>query len=204
MIKGIYREYFQKSRVFLYPALEITNKTGITPIGTYLAWKDKGITAGHKKLIAVFHARKDREFHLFENSRLRAHKWFLECIETEDPEKGELKVFIFDLSKTETSLQGKKVKQWSLSRDWDLFLQGRYSVLSKEIKLRIKSFFKPSHNKYVYVESFLEPSKYYVLYAEILGVPVSVLKEATELTDRPDLKKETLELKIKKIKIKTL
>jgi hypothetical protein len=40
VIKSLYKDYFQKSRVFLYPALEIKRGGSVTPVETYISWKN--------------------------------------------------------------------------------------------------------------------------------------------------------------------
>ena len=38
-MKKVYAEYFQKSKVFLYPLLEIKKGVRYVPIETYIAWE---------------------------------------------------------------------------------------------------------------------------------------------------------------------
>ena len=61
MIKSLYTDYFQKSRIFLYPALVIPRGTSVTPTETYTSWTGH---YDHKdcKFIATYHLRSDKEF----------------------------------------------------------------------------------------------------------------------------------------------
>jgi len=66
--------------------------------------------------------------------------------------------------------------------------------MSPPVKRRILEFFKNNHSNYKYLDSYLNPEKYFNTYAELLKVPVEVLHEVGELCSPPDLKKETLKL----------
>lgn len=179
VIKTLYREYFQKSRVFLYPALEI-RRGGITPIQTYVSWTDQ-IDHTDMKLICLYHIRDDVEYRVFEKHKLLGNRLFEQFIET-DNNQG---IYIFDFSE--------------FKQDWKYFLEGKYSKLSVKLKKHIKDFFRTNNSHYVYIESYLEPHKYYNLYADLLGVTERVLKEVVELTEKPLLEKETFEFSLKEI-----
>ena len=40
-IQSLYRDYIQKSKLFLYPLLDIKRGVSVTPTETYMAWKGK-------------------------------------------------------------------------------------------------------------------------------------------------------------------
>jgi hypothetical protein len=181
-IKTLYRNYFHKSRVFLYPLLDI-NRKSINPIQTYISWEDQ-IDPEDMKLICLHHIRDDIEFRQFEKLKLLGNKLFHSFIELED-NKG---LYIFDFSE--------------YKKDWNHFLNGKYSLLSPGVKKCIKDYFRGNADHFVYIESYLEPQKYYNLYAELLNVDAHVLKEAVELTDKPLLEKENLLLTFKTIEFK--
>ncbi len=74
-IKMLYKDYFQKSRVFLYPILGIKRGVSVTPINTYVSWE------GHYKpedckLICTYHIRDDKEAKMFEKSALLGNRLF--------------------------------------------------------------------------------------------------------------------------------
>ena len=181
-IEKLYREYFQKSKVFLYPALEIKKGISIAPIQTHIHW-DGFVKKEERRLICLYHQRDDAEYKEFERTKLVGNKLFEKLISIDH--EGPKGVYIFNFDEYD--------------EDWTAFLKGRYSNLSPELKRKIKTFFKPSKTSYVYVESYLHPEKYYSLYAELLGVSTDTLKEVGELTSAPDLEKEALKIKIKSL-----
>ena len=183
-IKSLYRDYFQKSRVFLYPALEIRKGSSVTPIQTYVAWKDV-LKPSDVKLVCLYHLRDDMEYKTFEKNKLFGNRLF-EDFRTCADNKG---IYIFNFDQ--------------YIGDWDNFLKGKYSKISPEMKRRIRDFFKGNSN-YIYVDSFIQPDKYYALYAELLGVRIDVLKETVELCSAPDLDKETVKITMQDLDIKKI
>ncbi len=170
----------------MYPALEIKKAASIAPIKTYVSL-DGHIGPEDKKLICLYYLRDDKEYKEFEKIKLKGNKLFEKFIEVADePPKG---IYIFNFDKYD--------------KDWALFLKGRYSKLSKELREKIKDHYRHSDNNYTYVESFLHPNKYYSLYAEILGVDVETLKSVGELTDPPDMEKEALKISMERLGITT-
>ena len=180
-IKSLYREYFQKSRVFLYPALEIKKGSSVTPIQTYIGWKDN-IKCEDKKLVCLYHLRNDKEYRAFEKTKLFGNKLFDDFKELED-NKG---LYIFNFEQ--------------YGRDWEYILKGKYSKVSPELKRKIRDFFKGNTN-YVYVDSFIQPDKYYPIYADLLGTKIELLKEVGELCSAPDLNKEVVQTVVKNFEI---
>ena len=65
---GVYLEYFQKSKVFLYPLLQI--KKGIThvPIQTYVAW-DNVYSVNDHKFFCEYKTKKTKVFNKFADER---------------------------------------------------------------------------------------------------------------------------------------
>ena len=178
-IKSLYREYFQKSRVFLYPALDIKRGNSIIPLGTYIAWEQLGIEPKDAKLICIYKHRTDQEYLDFEAKMLKGNKLFETSVLIND---GCEMAYIFSFN--------------PFKQDWLYFLTGKYSRMSLIFKRKIKDFFRQSGNNYVYVESFLHPEKYFALYSELLNVSISDLKEVGELCSPPDLSKETFSVQL--------
>lgn len=176
MIDSLYKEYFQKSKVFLYPALNISKQFGITPIMTYIGLNDICNT-NDIKLICEFHLRNDPDYLAFENKKLYKNHLFQDFYET----CRKTGLYIFDLS--------------SYAEDWFYFLNGQYSKLSGPLKASIVNYHT---NKYQrkYVESYLNPRNYYDIYAELLGCDAHLLEKVVELCDKPDLTQEHLEVKL--------
>ena len=182
MIKSLYKDYFQKSRVFLYPALEIRRGVSVTPIETYMSWE------GHykiddSKLCCLYHLRDDIDFRNFERSKLTGNKLFYDFKQVED-NKG---VYVFDFS--------------HMKDDWDAVCNGKYSTISQEFKKRILAFTGYNNGNYAYIDSFLFPARYFRLYAEMMDVPEEMLKKVGELCSKPDLEAESLDVKVMDLRL---
>ena len=70
-INALYRNYFQKSKIFVYPLLGIKKGSSVTPVQTYFGWNDY-VTPEDMKLVTVFHARTDQDYVDFEKTYLFA------------------------------------------------------------------------------------------------------------------------------------
>lgn len=183
-IKSLYKDYFQKSRVFLYPVLEIKRGSSVMPIKTFVSWE------GHykpedRKLICLYYLRDDEEFIRFEKQKLINNPLFHDFKHAEE-DKG---VYVFDLSGS--------------ADDYDAFLKGRYSKMSPVHKKKVKSYYGVYNSNFVYIDSYLNPEKYFLMYSEILGVDSEELKKVGELCDPPDMEKELLTMDIIELNIKT-
>jgi hypothetical protein len=177
-IKAVNTEYIQKSRLFLYPLLDIKRGVSVTPIQTYMSWEDKYCFTD-SKLICKYYIREDTDFLLFEKVKLLGNPLFHEFIPVDD----EVGIYVFDLSKLEADF-------WRITT-------GKYSEISKKSKTKILSFFRSHTKHFVYIQSYLEPEKFHGMYKEILNCKMSALKAAHELCSKPDLEKETLKLGVK-------
>jgi len=176
-INSLYKDYVQKSRLFLYPALDIKRGVSVTPIETYVSWN------GHYKpedgkLVCLYHLRSDEDFRSFEKSKLLGNKLFHDFKRVEE-NKG---VYVFDFN--------------GLRKDWDAFLQGKYSCFSADHKRKIKNFTGANSSDIPYIDSFLNPERYFKMYAEMMGVKENVLREVGELCSVPDLTLETINVNI--------
>jgi len=177
-IQSLYKDYFQKSKVFLYPVLDIKRVVSVVPIDTYAFWEGH-YNMGDCKLSCLYHLRTDPEFRQFEKIKLFGNRLFHDFKQTAD-NKG---IYIFDFS--------------PFKEDWNNFLRGKYSLMSAAHKSKIKSFYGQNSRNYAYIESFLHPEKYYSMYSEIINVKEEVLKDVGQLCDRPDFVKETLTVSVK-------
>jgi hypothetical protein len=177
VIKSLYKDYFQKSRVFLYPALGIKRGVSVTPMETYVSWK------GHyamedRKLCCLYHLRSDEDFRNFEKTRLLGNPLFHDFKQVDDG-KG---VYVFDLE--------------PIKENWDHFLKGKYSRFTREHKTRIKAYMGAKSPHAPYVDSFLDPEKYFRLYSDLMNVNERILREVGELCSRPDLDSEILDISV--------
>ena len=185
MIKSLYNDYSQKSRVFLYPLLGVQRGVSVTPICTYTSWVDHYDHTDYK-LVCTYHIRDDKEFYMFEKSKLFGNPLFTDFYHPED-NRG---MYIFNYE--------------DFSKEWDKYLEGKYSTFTDEFKKIILSFFSKSRANYEYVDSYLNPHKYYDTYARLLNCDKSVLEQVVELCDKPDLDRETIDVKIKSLEIENI
>lgn len=181
-IESLFKEYYQKSRIFLYPILEIKRGSSVTPIETYIAW-DEHYSSKDMKLICLYHLRDDPEFRIFERDRLLKNKYFFDFKEVE----GNKGVYVFDFS--------------SHKKDWDKLMLSKYSQFSYPYKRKIEIFYGRRDSNFAYIESFIYPEKYYAMYADIMNVDESILREVGQLCSKVDFKKETLSIKVKDLQI---
>ena len=135
------------------------------------------------KLMCLYHLRDDMEFRNFEKEKLLKNKYFYDFKQV-DGNKG---VYVFDFSE--------------YKKDWDKLLLGKYSQLSIFYKKKVENFYGKRDSNYAYVESFLYPEKYYAMYAEMMMVKESLLREVGELCSKIDFEKETLTIKIKDLQL---
>lgn len=170
---GVYLEYFQKSKVFLYPLLKI--KKGITrvPIQTYVAW-DNVYSTNDLKFLCQYKTKQTPKFNSFAKSHLLNHSLLEEVIELNE----NTQLFIFDFSKFKS--------------DYNKFLKGKYSQYSLDSKISIIDFFGTQDKIGSYVEGFLTPEGVHDEYAESLGVNIKSIEDIYEVCTPPDLEKETL------------
>jgi len=166
----------------MYPALNIKRGNSIVPIETYAIWQDH-YGKNDYKLTCLYHLRNDREFRAFEEVKLFGNKLFYDFKQV-DGNKG---AYTFDFS--------------SQKEDWEAFIKGKYSQISLEQKKKIKAYYGTNSPNYPYIESFLHPNKYFRLYADMLHMKESVLKEVGELCSLPDFEKETLNISVKNLEI---
>jgi hypothetical protein len=176
-INALYRKYFQKSKIFLYPLLEIKRGTSVVPSETYLSWSTS-YSPEDMKLVCLYKHRTDSEYINFEKHVLLKHNRLCDYIKIDS----ESSIFTFDFS--------------DLADDWMHFVNGRFSKISPDIKRKIINFFDKNSGNYIYVMSYLYPEKYFEDYAKLLNCPVELLQSVGELCDKPDLTKENLTIEV--------
>jgi hypothetical protein len=172
-INALYRKYFQKSKIFLYPLLDIKRGTSVVPSHTFVAWNDT-YKPEDMKLICLYETRLDKEYINFEKNVLLKHNRLHDYVKID----AEQSVFIFDFS--------------DYANDWMCFLNGSYSKLDSKTKIKILDFFEKNSGNYVYINSYLNPENWFERYAELLGVEKEMLEKVGELCSKPDLSKEIL------------
>lgn len=172
-ISALYGQYFQKSKIFLYPLLDIKKGSSVTPIQTYFGWNDV-YTPEDVKLIAIYKLRDDSQYINFEKNILLKHSRLTDLIKLNEDEM----LAVFDFS--------------DLTDDWNNLLKGKYSKLTINVKRKISTYFQSNTANQVYINSYLYPKDYFEIYSELLQVDVTLLKEVGELCSKPDLEKEIL------------
>ena len=174
-MEKLYKEYFQKSKVFLYPLLGIKKGVRFVPTQTYLSWGDK-YNIDSNKLLCLYVTDKDNknEFTLFSDKKLKT----LPVFEKEHIINDYNYLYSFDLT-----LPLKK-------RDLKKFKQGKYSEFSKKTKETIIKFFGEKGKIAEYIESYLYPEYYFEDYSELLNINQEDLEKVGELCSKPDFQKE--------------
>ncbi len=179
-INEIYRKYFQKSKIFIYPLLDIKRGSVTVPTETYISWKEK-YNENDIKLICVYKTTDKSDYIKFEKEVLLKHtRLYDHTIINKNTS-----VFVFDFS--------------DIKIDWFNFIDGKYSKIDKTLKNRILNYFNNNSANFVYVESYLFPEKFYDDYAAILNINAETLKSVGELCSKPDLEKETLKIIVKNL-----
>ena len=174
-MEKIYREYFQKSKVFLYPLLGIKKGVRFVPTQTYLSWNDK-YNIDYDKLLCLYVTDKNNKdkFTLFSDEKLKILPVFEEKHDIDEFNF----LYVFDLT-----LPLKK-------RDIKKFKEGKYSKFTKKTKETIIKFFGERGKIAEYIESYLYPEYYYEDYSELLNINQKDLQDVGELCNKPDLQKE--------------
>jgi hypothetical protein len=172
-LDNVYKNYFQKSKLFLYPLLKIRQGASIVPIQTYIRWISS-YELGECKLVCVYHNRDDKEFKDFEKRFLIGNELFFDYFLL--PSK--MVAYVFDFS--------------NYAHDYRKICLGKYSELSSEFKFKILKFFNLNPHNHAYVDSYLYPEKYFGLYSDLLNCDMELLIKVGELCSPPDMNEETL------------
>lgn len=175
-MKGVYTDYFQKSKVFLYPLLRFRAGLSFVPVQTYVCWEHL-ITIDESKFLCEYNVGTSEKFELFSNSYLKKHPLFYEYVQLDEDRH----LFIFDFTRYKL--------------DFKRFVDGKYSKFSLDAKITILDFFGNKGNISEYVSLFLSPNSAHKLYAEALDVSIKQIEEVFEVCSIPDLEKETLYFK---------
>lgn len=174
MIEKLHKKYFQKSKSFLYPALGIKRTAYAIPTATYISIEGS-IGAEEAKLVCSFKRDDSERYTEFENNMLTTSPLYLEKIEFKD-----CNLYVFSME--------------IYQKDYFNFILGKYSKLSNVLKKAIKDYYGERTMEYTYMETYIYPEKFFVVYAKLLNVDVEILEKIGELCDPCDLDKETLKI----------
>ena len=170
---GVYTEYFQKSKVFLYPLLELKKGLAHVPKQTYIAWEDV-YSVEDRMFLCVYKTPMNESFEKFMVKNILHNKYFEEHIQLDTNKQ--LIVFNFN----------------SVKFDYDKFINGKYSAFTIDSKILILDYFGDDNKVSEYIQGFLSPESSHEEYAEFLGVSIDSLQDVYEICTPPDIEKETL------------
>lgn len=170
---SVYTQYFQKSKVFLYPLLKLKKGAEFVPIETYICW-DGVYSITDYKFICVYHSERTPEYISFESKYLKEHPLLESAIQL--PEDKNVYVFNFKTYRF----------------DYVKFVEGKFSQFSLGTKKQITNFFGTIGKLSDYIQSFLDPEDYHQSYADALEVDLETIQDVYEVCSIPDLEKETL------------
>ena len=175
-MKGVYTEYFQKSKVFLYPLLRFQSGLPFVPVQTYVCWEQM-IPIEENKFLCEYNVGTSEKFIFFSETFLKKHPLFHDYIQLSE----DTHIFVFNFDKYKL--------------DFKRFIDGKYSKFTIDTKNIILDFFGNKGNISEYVSLFLSPNIAHQLYAEALDVSLKQIQEVFEVCSVPDLDKETLYFK---------
>ena len=175
MLTSLYADYFQKSKVFLFPSLGIARESFTQPTETFIAWKDCYTPEDHK-LICLYNNTTSTEFKAFENRMLLSNPRFFKV----HPVSPTINVYVFDMD--------------FLGSSFEHFIKGKFSKLDTKVKVAITRYYGVKSKQFEYIKSYLYPEEYFKDYARLLDVPLELIESVGELCNIPDTEKETLKI----------
>ena len=186
-MKKIYSDYFQKSKVFLYPLLNIKKGIRFVPLQTYISW-GTSVPESKNKFFCLYEIdKKEKDVFNYFIKTIEENIYFEEYNLIFQKDDKKLWLFTFDLT--------------IYKSDMNKFKKGQYSKFSERTKKIITKFFGEIGTIAKYIESYLYPGYYYEIYSDILNIPIESLEEVGQLCDKPDMKKENFEKEIVEVQI---
>lgn len=188
MITDLYRKYFQKSYTFVYPWLRIRNNVGsFAPVQTYTTWKGLYVPQDYKLICEYGGNPSDPNWREFQRKHLLSHRNLENVAELPEYPRADMvpdhdpptSYFIFDMSE--------------FKEDFDHFVEGRYSKFSQSARKMLNDYYGVTSPQWAYIDSFINPGKYFKDYAKILNVDEGLLREVGELCEKPHGPSEELE-----------
>jgi hypothetical protein len=175
MITSLYPKYFQKSKSFIYPLVNIPKNAQFSPTLTYLSWE--GVyTLNDTRLIAKY------------ETDVKSLKWlhFLRATLFNNPffdnysfnDEGTIAIVVFNMTLRKDSYKH--------------VIQGKYSQINPDMRSLILMYYGYNTPEWAYMQTFLTPLKFTSLYAKLLDCHEEKLIEIGELCDIPNFTKEHL------------
>lgn len=174
MIDKVYSKYFQKSKAFLFPLLELPKFALTSKIETYLVLNNV-INLEDINIVCKIKYDDLQDFYIYEKKYIDKSRYLIDKFENK---KLEETIYVFSLD--------------AYRQDYNNFLNGKYSKFSKDSKNIIKKYYVLHKNEFDHIHSYLDPSEFLNVYTDLLNINVDILKEVGELCDKYDLEKETL------------
>ena len=171
-MKTVFASYFQKSKVFLYPFIDMKKTHSYTPVETYVRWKNI-YKLSDKKLICEYKIRPSKKFKTFEKRYISTNPYLEDIVYLSDKHI----ICVYNMNKFDD--------------EFIYFIKGEYSKFKQVYKEKILDFYMDDGKKNKYVDSYLYPEQYHKMYAKELNVELSIIKDTYELCNKPDLEKET-------------
>ena len=173
---NIFKDYFQKSKVFLYPLLKIPKGSKYVPKETYIYCDSEEYLNDKYKLFCLYKSDGLPSYENFENIRLLKNELFIDYKYLGD----NYNLYVFDLS--------------IYYKTWLAVSKGLYSKINGNEKKKIEKFFGNKGLIAQTIESYLYPNYYYIDYAEALDVSQELIEKIGELCDPPNKEKETFKI----------
>ncbi|MGY8918688.1 MAG: hypothetical protein ACKVJ6_10460 [Flavobacteriales bacterium] len=173
----LFKEYFQKSKIFLYPLLGIKKGASFIPHETYISWEDE-YSIDDMLLFCLYKEKNTHDFKDFEYEFLLSNVHFLKYYKL----KPGYHLYVFDFK--------------TYPQTWISFIKGMYSKIYTREKDTIQLFFGKEGVLADTVESYLYPEYYHDDYAEKLEINIEMLQQVHETCSKPNLDKENLLLKV--------
>jgi hypothetical protein len=169
----IYKNYTQKSRMFLYSILGIPRGAIFIPVESFLSLKDI-YQINDCRLICLYNQCNSDDFEIFSEQVIKKCKLFEKTIKISENEC----LFIFDF------------KQYKY--DWNQIINGRYSRITYDFKWKILSFYRLNKINQTLIKKILFPNDHFNEFASYFGVETELIKDVGELLDCPNFEREEL------------
>lgn len=177
-MQELYSKYFQKSKVFCFPLLEIKNPEFINTTSTFLSWPGEYLPEDGK-LICQYDKWANSYLNPTDLRELDLHSKYERKFQVSEKST----IYVFDMS------------EYFL--DWLWILNGKYSKLSVEYKRKVILHFARNPMQANVIRKILYPAKHYAEFASLIDVPVSIVREVGEVLDPPNFEKEQIILENK-------
>lgn len=163
--------YFQKSRLLLYPLLDLGFDAPFKPVETYISYKNE-VDVNRRVLICIYKPEYSKEYYDYRNNVLLTHEYFQKMVTSTDKN-----IIFFQLPLEH-------------AKDFMNFLEGSYSQFSAIAKNKITDHYSHNEIAAVNIKSHIDPEEFHQYYADYLQVSLDLIVNNYETLTPPDLEKE--------------